>query len=589
MAGDALASTQATPHELRTPGVPRTFDEYRHQLEAGAPVTASIDSESAGDLFGLLAQTWKLSLELVNGSDRAEVVSLLDYLSCFADAPIPVELLLRLDLMRAALPQLDIVEQLRRDLRSLESVGLLRIEAGSAEGGDPTSISMIHVHRLVRRCCRAERRSEVDGVRFQSNALLLIDAFATAQVREVNDWRIWAVVEPHIFHISDAMTAQPGFSLEAIALMCKLGTMAAKALQACGAYDEAEKRLRRMEALQKAHLPASDDRHLELSEAFASLARRRGDLATAMKAYNEIYGAYLLAHGQLHRKTIRVGAGLAGVLHQAGNRKGAAELLDSILIAARESLGDADRQTLALKANVACLMYEMDSWGTAEAEIREVLTAQQCLLGEQHEDTVRTRLNLAQMYRVRGAFDEAAGEYAAAIRAFNAVYGVSSAQSLTTRTSMAGLLRDRGMTEAAEASYRAVLTDAQRYLGADHLVTQRVSRRLDALLKNPDLEESGVFRGLAAVVRAAKASELPAYVLAGRAVESGTNFTHSSNRFVLSEGVPENHSGTLNAFPSPYWSPEEEQEGVSRRRAVVGAAILLVLVVAVVAGVLLIR
>ncbi|MEV6303441.1 tetratricopeptide repeat protein [Actinoplanes sp. NPDC051861] len=514
MAGAALATVHEAPPELVRPGTPRTFGEYRTLLEPG---------QSDGDPPDVLGSIWEISLGAVRSGDRDDAAAMLGFLSCFADAPVPLKLLLRVEALRAALPRVSSTEDVARHLDALAKVGLLRIEPGSAE-----TFSLIHVHRLVRRCCRADPHVRREMAGMQSHATVLINSLVTAELRDRDDWRLWAALEPHVFGISAAMVAGTGFSDDGVHLMCRLGILAAKSLQACGAYEAAGRRLDDVETLLRAHEPDPGIRHLELAEARAELARRRGRLAEAAESYREIYNAYARMHGLPHRTTIRAGAGLAGVLHQSGRARTAGDLLDLLLVAAREGLGEADRQTLALRANIACLQYELGFRDAAEEQIREVLAGQETALGTRDGDTLRTRLNLAQMCRFRRAFDESEAEYRTAIAAFDAVHGRSSTQSLSARISLAGLTREQGGRDTAEAMYRTVLADAQRSLGPDHLITQRAERRLQALVRGEELADSGVYEGLAADVRVRISTASP-----------------PPKGFVLGGSVPENHSGSL--------------------------------------------
>ncbi len=573
MAGDALTTAAETPHELIRPNSPRTFDEYRCQIEGDPDDGSPAVAETTGELLDVLTATWKISLDAVSGTDREDAVMMLGFLSCFADAPIPVAVLLHLEALRLALPQIDIAEDVSRQLRSLESAGLLRIEAGSTEGGSRNPFSLIYMHRLVRRCCRADARIRENLPGMQSQATVMINSLVSTELREKNDWRLWAVLEPHVFDITAAMVSSVGFSHSAVALMCELGILAAKSLQACGAYEEAGRRLRDVESLQRAHVPEPDERHLELSEAFASLARRRGKLAEAAKAYNDIYGSYILTYGLLDRRSIRVGAGLAGVMHEAGDAASAAELLDTILDAAREGLGEQDRQTLALRANIACLLYEVGSREIAEEQIRNVLADQEAALGARAEDTLRTRLNLAQMCRFRQAFAESAVQYGIAIAAFDAVYGVWSTQSLSTRVSMAGLVRDQGRIDDAEALYRSVLADAQKFLGPDHLITRRAERRLRTLVLREGPADSEAFHGMAADVR----MRISTTARAAGTIYGATN--PSNTGWILGAGVPENHSGTLSGISATHTGDSDPGPRAARSwvlMAGVAGAVLLV-------------
>ncbi|NED50959.1 tetratricopeptide repeat protein [Micromonospora aurantiaca] len=541
MAGDALATAAATPYELTRPRMPRTFDEYRSQIEISPGDGASAGAEPATELLDVLASTWKISLDAVSGSDREDAVAMLGFLSCFADAPIPVALLLQLEVIRLVLPRVGTPDDVSRHLRSLESVGLLKIEAGSSEEGSREPFSLIYVHPLVRRCCRSDPRIRNDLAWLQSQATIMIDFLVSEVLQEANDWRLWTVLEPHVFDISAAMVATPGFTDIAVSIMCRLGVLAAKSLQVCGAYEEAGRRLRDVESLQRVYLPRHDERHLELSEAFASLARHRGNLDGAATAYRGIYNSCIRTYGLLHRKSIRVGAGLAGVLHQQGDAAAAGELLETILQAAQEGLGEHDRQTLALRANIACLLYEAGARDIAEERIQQVLVDQEAVLGPRAEDTLRTRLNLAQMYRFRGAFELSADEYATAIKAFDAVHGVWSLRSLNARISMAGLVRDQGDSREAERLYRSVLADAERFLGPDHLVTRKAARRLRSLVLRNDADDSGGFHGLAAAEIGLSATDGPPAKL--HSVES-----NPTEGWMLGESIPEYHSSTLRSL-----------------------------------------
>ena len=169
---------------------------------------------------------------------------LLRLLSCFADAPIPYELLLRPRTMASALLFTGLTgPRLWDSLQALEAFGF--IDLMPAEHGE-LAVSVLQLHPLVRDTSRSA--SGVDGELEAYIDLAGALSSAAAASPEVGEpertaaWPQWEALTPHFAYLLTEITSHPGVAGD----VTGAAHIAARYLGARGRYHEAEQLFRQV-------------------------------------------------------------------------------------------------------------------------------------------------------------------------------------------------------------------------------------------------------------------------------------------------------------------------------------------------------
>ncbi|MCQ0005748.1 NB-ARC domain-containing protein [Actinomadura madurae] len=240
LAGSYLAQSQQMPRIFADPERARTFAEYRSALDVDPPEAGFPSQQmqvSDREARQMLGRTWELSLELLERRGTGPVRALLNLLSCFADAPIPYEMLLlpRLLAESEIFPSSTTGGEIWQSLVALSDTGLLDLDSPSHE----EDIPVLRLHPLVR---DVSRPREQEDRYLTTAAKVLVGATHGEQSGLPEDpakWEVWQFLVPHARQVLDAVSALPRLGRQARLDSAKAAYMSGRHLASTGAYAQA--------------------------------------------------------------------------------------------------------------------------------------------------------------------------------------------------------------------------------------------------------------------------------------------------------------------------------------------------------------
>lgn len=260
IAGSYLAQSANIPAAFADPGTIATYRDYLAAIDA--PIAGQLTPDQALTLIG---QTWELTLDRLDARPLPEARRLLRLLACFADAPIPYELLLHPATLTESTEFADVTgSRLWQALATLDDCGLIDL----TQPAQP--------HPLVR---DTSRPSAADRVPLLVIAAGLVKrATATLKTGSPEDpsaWPMWRWLAPHAGHIFATMSALPACADNATESASYAAYLASRYIASQGLYAAAEAEFRDILAIRLRALgPDHPDTRLT-SEWIRSWGRRR--------------------------------------------------------------------------------------------------------------------------------------------------------------------------------------------------------------------------------------------------------------------------------------------------------------------------
>ncbi|MGW3098886.1 tetratricopeptide repeat protein, partial [Streptomyces sp. NPDC001102] len=351
LAGTYLADAGKVPPAYREPAKPVDFRSYQAALDRGLGHV---------DRGNVIAQTWAMSVDLLEQRGLSLARPLLRLIAAFADAPLPYTLLLTPQTLASAeeLASLD-GPGVWRLLTALAGLGL--VDLSPATGAD--ALPRLLVHPLI-------RDASLDHAPLGAaiNALHSAAFASGTGVPEKPDyWDHWRLLHPHaleLFHRALAMELAD----QAVQEAARTATLAARYLRVRGQY------------------------HRARSEFEAVLAHLRDTV------------------GETHPDTLTTRHHLAGILRVQGELDRARSEFEAVLAHRRGVLGETHHDTITTRHELAVVLREQGEWDRARSEFEAVLAHRRGVLGETHHDTITTRHELAVVLCHQGELDRARSE-----------------------------------------------------------------------------------------------------------------------------------------------------------------------------------
>ncbi|MCA2225140.1 tetratricopeptide repeat protein [Nonomuraea aurantiaca] len=435
LVGAYLGHTSTVPAAFADPDAPATFTQYLQLLHDHPQQAGGLSQQRA---LTLVAQTWRLSLDQLARTGVPYAQPLLTLLACFADAPVPYELLLRPEVLADSPAFAGITgTAIWETLRALADYALIDLRTTDAV---PAAL----VHPLVRDAGagRLEPGRLVDAAMTRLAAALAEAAALSEETGLPEDpptWPLWQALIPHALFLRAAIQAQPSADSAARSQAATAAYFAARMLVAQGRHGQAEQEFR------------------------AVLAVR------------------LEVLGERHPDTLATRHAIANVLAAQGRHGQAEQEFRALLAMEMEVLGERHPDTLATRHAIARMLVAQGRHGQAEQEFRAVLAVTVEVLGEHHPDTLTTRHAIAYALAAQGRYGQAEQDYRAVLAAKLEVLGERHPDTLATRHEIATVLVAQGRYGQAEREFRAVLAAKLEVLGPDHPSTRATRRNLDAL------------------------------------------------------------------------------------------------------------
>jgi tetratricopeptide (TPR) repeat protein len=459
IAGSFLAELAEIPPAFADTTPIRSYLEYRETLEQGdldtvfpssGPTILTLDHAR-----GIIDRTWEITLDQLESHDFPEARKLLRLLACFADAPIPYELLLHPPTLATSPLFADITGlRLWQVLQSLAQFSLIEL----ADGQDQGAPRVVRLHPLIRDTSRA-KRVEKDEYLALAASLVRTAAISesTGSPEDPHAWPRWQILAPHASYIFETLIASAGCRDEVLAA-------AADAADNAASYQASQGFIRLAEATHRAvlqvrlrtvgadHPSTIDTRH--------SIARRiseHGDYGHAETEFRDVLVAMQRVLGPEHPKTLGVQHNIASIVSFRGDfAQAETEYRDVLEIKLR--IFDPDhREVLAARHEIARMLSEEGRHTEAEIDFRRVLEAKVRALGPDHYDTLITRSQLARTMAAQGQHTEAEKEFREILAAQVRLLGPEHLRTLWTRQQIALMMASRGDYTGAEQELYDVL------------------------------------------------------------------------------------------------------------------------------------
>ncbi|MGW4874358.1 tetratricopeptide repeat protein [Streptomyces chartreusis] len=471
VAGSYLAEVMGMPDAFKGPQTPDSFAAYVRAMEAGS---APADTRQA------LAETWRLSIELMRRRGFTGTDRLLEALAAFSDAPIPHTLLLRPAPLGAAVHALAGISgpMLWRMLKELAALGLLDLVSSSEA---PDNVVAVRLHPLIRDLSRTAAALPA-AVRLMSAALALEEL---GSPEDPERWVAWQALTPHVLELADQVAACAEMDASTKLVSAGLATMAARHLQALGLFEQARGRYEAVLAVRRAlqgdeHPATLDCRHL-LSSALHDL----GDLPLARAGYQAVWEISCRVRGEEHTDTLTARHELGRVLHDQGRLEEAHEHLAYVRATSGRLNGPRHPYTLTARHEAARVLHDRGCLAEARTEYEAILAIRREELGAAHLGTLTAQHNLAAVLHDQGRLEQALEGYREALAGRRRVLGDRHPRTLQTQYKAAHVLRDLDDHAGAVELMTATLRASVMVLGVSHPQTVRAADVLRAWGADP--------------------------------------------------------------------------------------------------------
>ncbi|WP_165939169.1 tetratricopeptide repeat protein [Streptomyces sp. BK205] len=476
MAGVYLAEVMGMPDAFREPEMPADFDAFRRALDG--PAGQGLNPAQ------VIADTWRLALDLLHHRGFRYAAEVLELLSVFADAPVPHPLVLRAPLLQRH-PGFEGIDggALWRALRALAAMSLIDLcpapEDGEAEGseGAARAPECLRVHPLIRDVSRTPRYMSLA-------AGLLQDACATERVgkpEEPSSWAAWSVLAPHALNLVEREEDLASLTDDGQVSAVGAAEMAARFLQARGLSRQAGAVFKKVVKVRMRLLGAAHPETLTAQHNLAGALHDIGELGHAEALYRGVWQAHRDTRGEEFAHALTARHELGRVLHDKGRLEEAQQHLSAVLSVRRRVQGERHGHTLSAQHELARVLHDLGLLQEACTEYGLVLAARREQLGDEHPRTLTTLHNLACLMADEGELARAQQQLETVHAVRSRVLGQEHPQTLWTGYRLGCVLRDRGETVAARVLLLHVHGGFSAVLGAGHLHTRRAAQALHGL------------------------------------------------------------------------------------------------------------
>ncbi|GAA0991396.1 tetratricopeptide repeat protein [Acrocarpospora macrocephala] len=415
LAGAYLAeSTKRFRAAYAKPGAITSFAAYvtavdTGKLDLGQPERKELSPKEARQL---IRQTWELSLSLLDQREVPEARPILRLLACFADAPIPYQLLIRPELLRGTdiFPGLQ-DEHMAEVLACLEDFGLIDVLPDPVDEDAADTVRTVKLHVLVRDASRANAGVGIgrDERGFLALGRWLLSVAArnpeVATPEDPASWPLWGMLGPHCLEWLEAVAV--GNEAHAAHEAAEVGLMTVHYLGARGSYALAEERLREVLAVQSGARGADQAQTLTIQHEMAGLIGVRGRYEEAEALFREVLANREAVLGAAHPDTLITRYELARILGIRGDYAEAERLFREVAAARATALGPEEPKTISASHGVAWVIGEMGRYAEAETLFRDVMVRRTHVLGSQDPHTLTTGYEVARMVLLQERYEDA--------------------------------------------------------------------------------------------------------------------------------------------------------------------------------------
>ena len=222
----------------------------------------------------------------------------------------------------------------------------------------------------------------------------------------------------------------------------------------------------------------------EAMTGLAWLAKDRGDMATALPLYREVYERSVATLGDDHPDAIVHRGNYAQALVAADRWDEAVALLRGQVERAERVLGPEHADTLISYNNLALLLQDVGELDEAMTYFQKVLDASPRVFARTHPLPARAMVNMAGLCYRTGDLERAADLLREACDRFDLAQGQDDTEALDARTSLAVVLNALGKLDESVRIQRAIYETSLRAHGADDVRTLVAQSELAAGLRD---------------------------------------------------------------------------------------------------------
>ncbi|GGQ97837.1 tetratricopeptide repeat protein [Streptomyces asoensis] len=464
IAASYVSEVAGMPEALRNGGVPTDFAAFQ----------AALDEYGAGvNPAGAVAETWRMSVELLHRQGLVHAQYVVAVLAAFAPAPIPYTVLLQPAVL-AVLPGGEGLDgtTVWRTLRELAALQLVDLDVSAPADEGPLCVSL---HPLIRDIARAGTQSGA-VVALMEQALRLPEVRRSPQDPE--SWPLWRALVPHCLDLLRwARSEAVGFSRAERTVCAEAAERAALFLQVQGMYRQAHESLEDVLAL-RAALGADEVATASTRHTLAVTLHSLGKWDAAQELYEQVWHAVAAREGSTHPRALAARHELGRLLVDRGQLAEAQGHLQ-VVREAREATGGAEHpDALNARHELARVLHLLEQWPQACSEYEALLAAQRRVLGAGHPRTVTAWHNYACLLQDMGQPQEARTQCAGVLKARQTLHGDDHLSTLNTKFLMAVILWALDRQQQARQALAEVEARSRRQLGDAHPLTLLCEERL---------------------------------------------------------------------------------------------------------------
>ena len=425
-----------------------------------------------------LRNIWRRSIDHLEAGGIANARPLLHLLGTYADAPVPLALLMPAELARSQLfDSIDDVT-LRASLEALIDLGLVHVL-------DRDAVPAASLHPLVRDAARLD--AAVEATSFLELAVDLLAVLASRKsgasgTEDPLHWASWQALTPHATYLWAEASTSPEISKRVVRLAAEAAVLAGRSSRARGLYLAAVSELRTVADQSEGLLVPYERPVLFARFNLGRALRDLGRYEEAEDEFNQVFDLAAQHHSVVDVLAVSARHELARVLHARGRLLEAEAMSRSVFDISSHEFGGDDPLTRGAQYELARVLFTRGEWAESRMHFAEVYAAEARLLGEKHPDTLNARHQAAVVALASGQLDSARRDLTEILAIRTKLMGADHPTTIDTRHDLARVLFRSGTLPQAELEFRKIVAISTKVVGADHPRTLAVRQDLAALL-----------------------------------------------------------------------------------------------------------
>jgi tetratricopeptide (TPR) repeat protein len=434
--------------------------------------------DQADDPRRLILSTFKVTLGLLAGGGYPEATPLMHVVSCFASAPLPLDVL---DVEAFAESELLAVQlsdfRLEALIQAIIDHGLMSFVNGGGSEGAPQWC--VRVHRLILEAIAhdVERLAPPASESVWTVAGRVLErATAEHDPLDSRTWTWWQYVYPHCLQ---AIQCYTGSEPSVTKLLVDSSRRTLRALMESGAHPMGLQLAEGLMDPAERALGGESETYLSLRTDYAMTLRLMGRGGEAIRHFDSVIETATRVLGEGHQTTVRAMSGLARAVRRRGGADGLAKSLSAYehILELQQINGHKEKDILQTRASIARAWRTQGRWRESRQVFETILERRRTLFGEDTEQVLRNRNDLALVLGLLGEYEKATEELRQ-VRRVRMERSPNGASALSVRRRYAASLIDLGNYREAHRELKEVLALRIRFFGWNHPDTIRAGTSL---------------------------------------------------------------------------------------------------------------